>query len=416
MKKRMSAVLSAVFVCIFALSLTGCGFVLGTVFENNEELEGLCSQYEDIQLQDGKEPSDSEDIQKAPDNVSGGLEIVTGDGASTNESAFTKVVDVTKKSVVEINTEKVTYSQWSGQYIVQGAGSGVIISKSTQDKNIYYVVTNDHVIDGATTITVILYNGQKYSATLVGTDAITDIALLAIEADEGDSLTVAAFASPDNVLLDGQDIYVIGNPLGELGGSVSKGIISKTARSILISGIKMNLMQIDAAVNPGNSGGGLFDISGNLIGVVNAKYSDEGIEGLGFAIPINIVKSVVTDLSEHGYVKGRPWVGLTLTEKTYSTGFMSSVAYPTVTDNKGNTKGTYTNDLGGTSEFVFSEGDIICAVNGAEVNSITILQSKLLDYKSGDTVTLYVRRKSTNGKTYNEYSVKVVLTEYSLGE
>jgi len=389
---------------------------LGTVFENNEELEGLCSQYEDIQLQDGKEPSDSEDIQKAPDNVSGGLEIVTGDGASTNESAFTKVVDVTKKSVVEINTEKVTYSQWSGQYIVQGAGSGVIISKSTQDKNIYYVVTNDHVIDGATTITVILYNGQKYSATLVGTDAITDIALLAIEADEGDSLTVAAFASPDNVLLDGQDIYVIGNPLGELGGSVSKGIISKTARSILISGIKMNLMQIDAAVNPGNSGGGLFDISGNLIGVVNAKYSDEGIEGLGFAIPINIVKSVVTDLSEHGYVKGRPWVGLTLTEKTYSTGFMSSVAYPTVTDNKGNTKGTYTNDLGGTSEFVFSEGDIICAVNGAEVNSITILQSKLLDYKSGDTVTLYVRRKSTNGKTYNEYSVKVVLTEYSLGE
>jgi len=412
----MSAVLSAVFVCIFALSLTGCGFVLGTVFENNEELEGLCSQYEDIQLQDGKEPSDSEDIQKAPDNVSGGLEIVTGDGASTNESAFTKVVDVTKKSVVEINTEKVTYSQWSGQYIVQGAGSGVIISKSTQDKNIYYVVTNDHVIDGATTITVILYNGQKYSATLVGTDAITDIALLAIEADEGDSLTVAAFASPDNVLLDGQDIYVIGNPLGELGGSVSKGIISKTARSILISGIKMNLMQIDAAVNPGNSGGGLFDISGNLIGVVNAKYSDEGIEGLGFAIPINIVKSVVTDLSEHGYVKGRPWVGLTLTEKTYSTGFMSSVAYPTVTDNKGNTKGTYTNDLGGTSEFVFSEGDIICAVNGAEVNSITILQSKLLDYKSGDTVTLYVRRKSTNGKTYNEYSVKVVLTEYSLGE
>jgi len=416
MKKRMSAVLSAVFVCIFALSLTGCGFVLGTVFENNEELEGLCSQYEDIQLQDGKEPSDSEDIQKAPDNVSGGLEIVTGDGASTNESAFTKVVDVTKKSVVEINTEKVTYSQWSGQYIVQGAGSGVIISKSTQDKNIYYVVTNDHVIDGATTITVILYNGQKYSATLVGTDAITDIALLAIEADEGDSLTVAAFASPDNVLLDGQDIYVIGNPLGELGGSVSKGIISKTARSILISGIKMNLMQIDAAVNPGNSGGGLFDISGNLRGVVNAKYSDEGIEGLGFAIPINIVKSVVTDLSEHGYVKGRPWVGLTLTEKTYSTGFMSSVAYPTVTDNKGNTKGTYTNDLGGTSEFVFSEGDIICAVNGAEVNSITILQSKLLDYKSGDTVTLYVRRKSTNGKTYNEYSVKVVLTEYSLGE
>jgi len=405
--------------CFAATSFFGCGLFIGGSLKDYNSFDGLGTKYDDIQLQDGtKDPEDSSgsDVGEAPEiEDTGDLGLTVGENSTSNVTPFTEVVARTKKSVVEIHTETVTYSQWSGQYIVQGAGSGVIISRGTDASNIYYIVTNDHVISGAKTITVILYDGNKYEAALIGTDEVTDVALLAIEVKNGTELSVATLANPSNVLLDGQDIYVIGNPLGELGGSVTKGIISKTARNILISGIKMELMQIDAAVNPGNSGGGLFDISGNLIGVVNAKYSDTGIEGLGFAIPINTVQRVIVELAEHGYVSGRPGFGFDMKEVTYSTGsyFAStSVVYPTVVSNEKGIKGTYTDEEGKSHDFIFAANDIICNVNGTEVNSLASLQSHLLDYDIGDSVTVSVLRKTSNSRNYNEYSVKITLTEY----
>ena len=413
----LNRVIILLVVCIAVSGFTGCGLLMGGGLGNYDAFEGLGSQYDDIQLQDGtNNGSLGSVIGEAPeDGNTGDLSLDISDTATSNATSFTEVVARTEKSVVEINTETVTYSQWSGQYIVTGAGSGVIISKSPQNGNIYHIVTNDHVIEGAETITVILHDGKKYAATLIGTDVITDVALLAIEVEEGTELSTAVLANSENVLLDGQDIYAIGNPLGELGGSVSKGIISKTARKILIKGIKMELMQIDAAVNPGNSGGGLFDISGNLIGIVNAKYSEEGIEGLGFAIPINTVQKVVVELFEHGYVTGRPGLGFELEEVTYSTGsyFSStSVVYPTVVSNDKTITGTYMDDSGKVQNFVFADNDIICEINGTEVNSLAAFQSCLLDYKIGENVTLSVLRKTSNSRNYNEYAVKVVLSEY----
>ena len=335
---------------------------------------------------------------------------------SEMKSEFTDIVARTLKSVVEIKTERVEYSQWNGQYIVTGAGSGVIISVDNEDKTLYYIVTNHHVIDGANEITIRLSNGKSYKSNLVATDSITDVALLSIKVEEGISLTVAEAISADVQLLDGQDIYVIGNPLGQLGGSVAKGIISKTARRISMQGIKMTLMQIDAAVNPGNSGGGLFDMSGRLIGVVNAKYSDEGIEGLGFAIPIATVKSVISELASNGYVSGRAGLCLALSDKTYSTGSFfdtSTVVYPTVTKDS-DISGSYTDKNGQSLEFTFKEGDIIFAVNDISVNSTSALMSLFTDYKAGDTVKVSVYRQITSGNrvTTEEYAVSVVLTEY----
>ena len=175
----------------------------------------------------------------------------------------------------------------------------------------------------------------------------------------------------------------------------------------------MNVIQTDAAINSGNSGGALVNSYGQVIGINAVKISSSTVEGMGFAIPISEAKPIIEDLIKFGYVKGRPGLGFALEERTYSTGMMSSVVYPTVTSNETAIKGSYTADNGETSDFVFAEGDVICAVNGAEVNSLAELQSKLLDYNTGDTVTLSVMRKSANGRNYNEYSVKIVLTEYS---
>ena len=221
------------------------------------------------------------------------------------------VVAATQDTVVEITTEvKATGSYW-GQYVTEGAGSGVII-KTYSEKGESgacgtYIITNNHVIDGAFSIKVKLRNGAEYAATLVATDPQTDIAVLHINETD---LPVATLGT-SSTLVAGQTVVVIGNPLGSLGGSVSSGIISCTERNILIDDVVMKLVQTTAAVNPGNSGGAMFDLEGKLIAVVNAKYSDEQIEGIGFAIPIDIASKVAEDLINYGYVKGRPNHGIT---------------------------------------------------------------------------------------------------------
>ena len=221
------------------------------------------------------------------------------------------VVAATHDTVVEITTEvKSTGSYW-GQYVTEGAGSGVIIKSYSENGESgacgTYIVTNNHVIDGAISIKVKLRNGTEYPATLVATDPQTDIAVLHVNET---NLPVATLGT-SSTLVAGQTVVVIGNPLGSLGGSVSSGIISCTERNILIDDVVMKLIQTTAAVNPGNSGGAMFDLEGKLVGVVNAKYSDEQIEGIGFAIPIDIASKVAEDLINYGYVKGRPNHGIT---------------------------------------------------------------------------------------------------------
>lgn len=218
------------------------------------------------------------------------------------ELSIQQIAALTADSVVEIKTEAAAYSYFMQQYVTSGSGSGVILTSDG------YIITCYHVIENATKIIVRLNNGTEYQAEIIGQDVDNDIAILRIEAN--DLLPVVLGDSSKMVV--GDTVVVVGNPLGELGGTVTSGILSALDRAITIGDTKMNLLQTNAAVNPGNSGGALFNAYGELIGVVNAKSSGNSIEGLGFAIPINTIKEQIEQIIEQGYVSGKRALGITV--------------------------------------------------------------------------------------------------------
>lgn len=396
------AIVAVCLVIVTAMGLTGTYMVMRTVTDFITELRQPAEQ-------PGQSGGDTVGGVQTP--TSGGNVVIYKSSTDTPSSTdFTETVENVKKCVVEINTETVIYQQFYGNYIQSGAGSGVIIGTS-EDKKVYYIVTNHHVVDSANTILVRLYDGSEYGAALVASDEISDIAVLSISADGGEELSVAKYADSSE-LRDGQDIFAIGNPLGQLGGSVIKGIISKTERHISVSGIYMSLLQIDASVNPGNSGGGLFDMAGNLVGIVNAKSSGDNVDGLGFAIPINTAMNVVEELLSDGYVSGRLGFGVECADYT-----ASNATYAVITDANGVT-GTYTDKNGKTQTFTFAENDIIMQVGDTDVSGAASLISILSSYAAGDTVQLTVYRiRQTSGWGYTsvstQYQVTVTLVEYN---
>lgn len=303
-----------------------------------------------------------------------------GSGGLTVSEIAEKTVD----SVVEISTETVTSGNRIRQYVSEGAGSGVIISSDG------YIVTNNHVIDGASKITVRLRSGEEYSAKLIGSDSQTDIAVLKISAS---GLEAAVYGDSDSLTV-GELAVAIGNPLGELGGTVTEGIISALNRTITIDGEAMSLLQTSAAINPGNSGGGLFNDQAKLIGIVNAKSSGTDVEGLGFAIPINSVKDVIEQIKEYGYVKGRIDLGVT----TVDVSDQATAAMYHVTS-----QGVYVYAV--TSSAYFKAGDRIISIGGKAVSTKEELNSALEAYKVGDNVTFVVARSNQS------VEIKVTLAE-----
>lgn len=278
------------------------------------------------------------------------------------------VAAMTSPSVVEITTEAVTTDIYMQQYVQTGAGSGVIISEDG------YIVTNNHVIDGAEKITVTTKDGTAYEAKLVGTDSETDVALLKVEAT---GLKAVVMGNSSDLQV-GDTAVVIGNPLGQLGGTVTSGIVSALDRDITLNGNSMSLLQTNAAINPGNSGGGMFNDKGELVGIVVAKSggtTSDGttIEGLGFAIPIDDVKEVVQELSTNGYVTGRPSLGVNLVDITNEqTAMMYRV----------NQLGVYV--LKSTNEANnLQAGDCIVSVDGTAVSSADEVKSIIQDHKVG---------------------------------
>lgn len=295
------------------------------------------------------------------------------------EAGALTIPQITEKSadsVVEITTETVETGTMLQQYISSGAGSGVII---TEDG---YILTNHHVIEGATNITVTLRNGDTYPAALIGLDEQLDIALLKVEATELSPASIGTSAD----LVVGQTVVAIGNPLGQLGGTVTDGIISALDRNITLGGETHNLLQTNAAVNPGNSGGGLFDAQGNLIAIVVAKSGGEGIEGLGFAIPIDDVLAILDDLKEHGYVTGRVSLGLSIVEiNNEQTAWMYRV----------NELGTYIYSISSGSsaaEAGLQPGDRIISVNGTTIGSYDDLKTFLKTVSVGDPLRFVISR------------------------
>ena len=304
--------------------------------------------------------------------------------ASSSGSSLTteQVADLVSPSVVVITTEQVVYSQWSwyGQNQVEsGAGSGVIISSDG------YILTCAHVVDGASTITVTI-GDKDYTATLVGEDTTSDIAVIKIDAD---GLTPATVGNSDSLKV-GQSVMAVGNPLGELGGTVTGGMISALNRSVTIQGTNstntMSLIQMDASVSPGNSGGGLFNMNGELVGIVNAKSSSSDAEGLGFAIPINDAIKVAQELLENGYVTGRPYLGIT---------YLAVTDAQTASQLGVNAYGVYVVEVvkGGPAEKAgLQAGDRIVSVDGTEIASKDDLGTLMQKHAAGDTLSITIAR------------------------
>ena len=313
---------------------------------------------------------------------SGSDSSITSASASGSSLTTEQVADLVSPSVVVITTEQVVYSQWSwyGQSQVEsGAGSGVIISSDG------YILTCAHVVSGASNITVSI-GDKDYPATLVGEDTTSDIAVVKVDAT---GLTPATVGNSDNLKV-GESVMAVGNPLGELGGTVTSGIVSALNRSVTIQGTSstntMSLIQMDASVSPGNSGGGLFNMNGELIGLVNAKSSSSDAEGLGFAIPINDAIQVAQDLLENGYVSGRPYMGIT---------YIAVTDAQTAAQLNVNAYGVYVVDVvqGGPADKAgLKAGDRIVSIDGTEIAQKDDLGTLMQQHTAGDTLSITVAR------------------------
>lgn len=335
---------------------------------------------------------------KVNTSTSGSLNITKTSNSGTTTTASStstanstsEIVKKTADSVVEISTESVVTGSFAQQYVQQGAGSGVIISQDG------YILTNNHVINGANSVKVRLRDSTEYDATIIGSDSDNDIALLKVSAT---GLSPATFGD-SNSLAVGDYVVAIGNPLGELGGTVTDGIISALARKVTIEDTQMTLLQTNAQVNPGNSGGGLFNANGELVGIVNAKQSATEVEGIAFAIPINNVLDILSDLKEYGYVTGKVDLGIDFTDITSDeTAFYYGV----------NQTGCYvlSVDSGSNAEKAgVTRGDLVTKVNDTDVSSSSDITTALEKAEVGDTVTFTVSRRGTS-KT-----ISFVLEEY----
>ena len=321
------------------------------------------------------------------------IQLKTVDGKNPMTDAELYAANV--NSVVSINITATSDPNFFGQTTqTAGAGSGFILTPDG------YIVTNYHVVGDADTVKVTLYNGDSYDAQYIGGDEDYDIAVIKIEATDLPNVTLGNSDS----LNVGDHVLAIGNPLGTLSGTVTDGIVSALERQVTIDGNNMTLLQTSAAVNPGNSGGGLFNASGELIGIVNAKSTSDSsgnaVDNIGFAIPINSVKTIIEDLISHGYVTGQIVLGVSLVDITDertaryygldSTGvYIQSVESGSIADKGG-----------------LQAGDRLLSFGGVEVSTADELKAALAAHSVGDRVEIKVSR---NGR---EYTHSVVLTEY----
>lgn len=292
------------------------------------------------------------------------------------EKAVAKAID----TVVQITSKVQSDSSFFGNYEATSLGSGVIISEDG------YIVTNNHVISGANDVSVLLNDGTSYEAKIIGSDAKSDLALLKIDAKD---LSYSHLVDSNDLKL-GQEVVAIGNSLGK-GTSSTNGIISALNREVTISNYTMNLILTNAQVNSGNSGGGLFDLNGNLVGIVNAKISTSSnanatVEGMGYAIPANTVKEIVEELKTNGYVKNRATLGVkVITDDNY----LQYNGY----NNAGALVGEVVNN-GAAFKAGIKEGDLIIAIDDTKINSFSDLSKILDEYKIGDTIKVTVSRNN----------------------
>lgn len=298
--------------------------------------------------------------------------------ATGSKLTVSQIIAKNADAVVEIVTESTSMGFWGQQQLSEGAGSGVIVNKDG------YIVTNYHVIEGANSVKVTLHNGDEYPATVVGGENAIDVAVLKISAKD---LTPAVLGDSDAIAV-GDIAVAIGNPLGSLGGTATAGIISALDRQLTIDGRTLNLLQTDAAINLGNSGGGLFNGAGELIGIVDAKTSAAGVEGLAFAIPINTLKDDIDSLINNGKVSSKPSIGITIYDVSDENAAMYELEGA----------GVYIAEVTGKAaqQAGFKEKDRIVSFNGEKIKGSEDLITKVRKCKVGDTVEVVVSRDGQN--------------------
>lgn len=312
--------------------------------------------------------------------------------ANLSDARNTPVVRAAKlvgPTVVGITNKAVAHDWFNNPVETEGVGSGVIFRKDG------YIVTNNHVISGAKELIVSLPDGRSLKGKLIGADEMTDLAVVKVDAKD---LPAASFGDSDKIVV-GEPAIAIGNPMGlEFKGSVTSGVISALNRTLDISDKRVKLLQTDAAINPGNSGGALVNADGEVIGINSAKVAANGVEGMGFAIPINTVQNIINEIMDKGYV-ARPYLGVSVFDPETA----GRYGYQLNID-----KGVYIFQLtlnGPCGKAGLQRGDIILKIDDEETNSVSDLRGKIAEKKVGDTVKVTFDR---NGK---EQSADVVLEE-----
>ena len=374
---KLAALLAAVAIvaALGGSALTAAIHALGQQnLAQQEAVDAMAQQPDAEQPAEAAEPSAPYQLARKPLPA----ELPSNDGGKT----------LTPKQVYKMNVgavcgiaTQVTTNVWGQTATASCAGSGFVL---TQDG---YIVTNNHVVSDADegTIVVRLYSGEEYTADVVGTDSMNDVALLKIETEGLQTVTIG---DSDEIEV-GEIVEAIGNPLGELTFTMTAGYISALDREINADGTPINMLQTDAAINSGNSGGPLFDMNGNVIGITTAKVSGETesgvtIEGIGFAIPINDVLRVVYDLQQYGRVRGRAYLGVTLQDldSTVAATYNLPAGPQIVTVTEGSC----------AAKAGLQPSDIILEFEGREIGSYTDLVSALSKQQAGDTVTMRIYR------------------------
>ena len=305
------------------------------------------------------------------------VQVKNVDGQTKMEPAevYASVVN----SAVSINCSATSTNIFGQQTQTASSGSGFII---TEDG---YVVTNYHVVSGASSVEVTLYNGDTYDATVIGGDSDYDVAVLKINASGLQPVTLGESADV-NV---GDTVLAIGNPLGELTFSMSQGIVSSCDRAINVDGTPFNMIQVDCSINPGNSGGPLVNLYGEVVGIVSAKYSTYSsttVEGLGFAIPISDVRSIITDIMENGAVTDKAYMAITAGTMNEQMAAQFNIDV---------TEGVFVYSVveGGAGDKAgLRLGDVITKMGDKTLTSRQDLSAAMKGYRAGDTVTLTVYR------------------------
>ena len=377
---RMIALLVAV-ALVASIGGSALTAVINNISRKNEEANAKAAETMSSQTVEPAQDAQSENTDPAQSGYT-----IEKSQLPTSLSSNDAGKSLTPKEVYAMNVNatvgiatQITTNVWGQVASASASGSGFILTSDG------YVVTNNHVVEGATSVTVKLYNGDEYDAEIIGADEMNDVALLKIDATGLQAVTIG----DSDQLEVGEEVIAIGNPLGELTFTMTAGYISALDREINTDGKPINMLQTDVAINSGNSGGALFDMNGNVIGITSAKYSGStssgaSIEGISFAIPINDALRVIYDLQQYGRVTGRAYLGVT------------------VRDLDGTTASTYglptgpmiqSVEAGGCAEKAgLQQGDIIIGFNGSDISSYTDLVAALNKVKAGDTATITVFR------------------------